>query len=297
MHGTRRPIARADADTSDAALRALVDKVNDEFAVADQAWLAITPHAIACGTHLNELKARVVKRFGYGHWQEQRNRYFPKRKRRTLEQYAQVADWYKKLAPAEAQRVAHLPYRQVLQLLPGRKPVEHYTPPNIVEAVRRVFGGTIDLDPASCERANRVVKATRFFTREQDGLSQPWLADNVWLNSPFCGEVAAWVAKLLQEYHSGNVTAAILLLNVTGYSTNTKWFRPLSDYLVCRPRERLKFYGPDVDADPVPVVLVYLGPDGVAFWREFKRFGPVSGQLESFIKAGLALPTDAAVTT
>jgi DNA N-6-adenine-methyltransferase (Dam). len=62
------------------------------------------------------------------------------------------------------------------------------TPPWIVEAARRVMG-SIDLDPASSEEANKVVRAGCYFTKEDDGLSGLWnLHDerklNVWLNPP-----------------------------------------------------------------------------------------------------------------
>ena len=50
---------------------------------------------------------------------------------------------------------------------------EWYTPLRIIEPARRVLG-EIDLDPASCEAANRVVKATRIFTESDDGLTQKW---------------------------------------------------------------------------------------------------------------------------
>jgi ParB family chromosome partitioning protein len=50
---------------------------------------------------------------------------------------------------------------------------EHYTPAYVVDVVRAALG-TIDVDPASCEAANRVVQARHFFTRADDGLRQPW---------------------------------------------------------------------------------------------------------------------------
>ncbi len=59
------------------------------------------------------------------------------------------------------------------EVLHSSASVEWFTPEPFIQAVRAVMGG-IDLDPASCEFANRVVKADRIFTAEQDGLSQEW---------------------------------------------------------------------------------------------------------------------------
>lgn len=48
-----------------------------------------------------------------------------------------------------------------------------YTPSWVVEKARSVLG-TIDLDPATCEAAQAVVKAAHFYTEHEDGLIQPW---------------------------------------------------------------------------------------------------------------------------
>ena len=50
---------------------------------------------------------------------------------------------------------------------------ERYTPTDIVERSERVLGG-FDFDPASCEKANQVVRAARFYTAEDNGLEQEW---------------------------------------------------------------------------------------------------------------------------
>lgn len=63
---------------------------------------------------------------------------------------------------------------------------EHFTPSPFVEAARQTLGG-IDFDPASCAAANRVVRATHYLTKEDNGFTRAW-AGRVFLNPPggFC---------------------------------------------------------------------------------------------------------------
>ena len=72
---------------------------------------------------------------------------------------------------------------------------EHYTPVEVVEAARNTLG-IIDLDPASCQAANRVVRATRYFTRDDNGFIQPWHG-RVFLNPPggWCDDIGCAVIK------------------------------------------------------------------------------------------------------
>ncbi len=103
-----------------------------------------------------------------------------------------------------------------------------YTPALYIDAVQEVFG-TIDLDVASCAFANEIVKATRYYTEEENALLLPW-TKKVFCNPPY-GRTATkesllrlFVGRLLQQYRAGICTEAILLIPV---NTATKWFVPL----------------------------------------------------------------------
>lgn len=160
---------------------------------------------------------------------------------------------------------------------------EHYTPRAIVESARRVLG-SIDLDPASCEEANRIVKATDYYDATEDGLSHTW-AGRVFLNPPggtVVGSVraryetkssaVAWWRKLLEEWDRGSVEAAIFVgftLEILRTSQSNTWQHPL-DFSICIPRERLAFGG---DRPTHANVIVYLGPHTGCFAGEFSKYG------------------------
>jgi hypothetical protein len=96
-----------------------------------------------------------------------------------------------------------------------------YTPDPIMVAVREALGGRIDLDPASHVMANQIVRARRFFTRDQNGLIQPW-AGRVYLNPPF-SSWPDWVEKVLKE---ADALEAIVMLGATRTLT-AQYFEPL----------------------------------------------------------------------
>jgi hypothetical protein len=61
---------------------------------------------------------------------------------------------------------------------------EWYTPAEIIKLVRKVFP-RIDLDPFSCEYANRVISATKILTKEDDAFECDWPeAEYVFVNPP-----------------------------------------------------------------------------------------------------------------
>lgn len=157
---------------------------------------------------------------------------------------------------------------------------EWYTPARYIAAARAVMGG-IDLDPASCTFANRVVQATRFYTKEDNGLTRPWRG-RVWLNPPYgktqrgqASNLEYFTRSLVEQYGCGNVTEAILLIPV---NTATRWFEALWRFPICFPRFRVRFYneqGPS-DGASFGTCFVYLGPQEQRFLEVFQSFGHVT---------------------
>ncbi len=150
---------------------------------------------------------------------------------------------------------------------------EWYTPAEFVDAARRVMG-TIDLDPASCELANRVVQAKRIYTKEDDGLAQTWRG-RVWLNPPYAkGLIDAFADKVASE--RPNYKELIAIVN---NGTETKWFATLVSVAsaLCLPRGRVKFYpGDGCERESGPLqgqAILYVGDDQNAFVCEFASMG------------------------
>ncbi len=162
---------------------------------------------------------------------------------------------------------------------------EHYSPPAIVEAARATMGG-IDLDPASCEEANEVVKAGVFFgagTSIPDALRRDWALTHrapptVFLNPPggllrrdtlepvtsrkglrvqdCVSSQAVWWAKLYHEWSKGNVSQAVFVcfnlevLRLTQESAG-RWGKsvPAAEFPLCFLRERPKYWNADTPVD------------------------------------------------
>jgi hypothetical protein len=153
---------------------------------------------------------------------------------------------------------------QAMQVLTSRGTVNWYTPSEVIELVRAVLG-RIDLDPASDELPQAWINAKQQFT--VCGLSRPW-GGKIFLNPPFDNS-AVWVAKLIAEYESLNVSEAILLVNSNlGY----KWYENLwISYPVCCARERIRF----IKADGTQGGQAKRGQTFVYFGTNVERFSEV----------------------
>ena len=161
---------------------------------------------------------------------------------------------------------------------------EWYTPRVYIEAAREVMDD-IDLDPASCEEANRFVRAPVYYTKEQNGLLLPW-SGKIWLNPPYgrinperTGETRSYqllfAQKLWREWHAGHVEQAILLL--LGNACFMRWFEHLWNFPVCFHTGHIVFHTPGGGTNDFGFgsLFVYLGSHVDQFIQVFSRFGRV----------------------
>lgn len=153
--------------------------------------------------------------------------------------------------------------------------VEWFTPPDIVERVRRVMG-SIDLDPASCFEANQIVKASHYYNASDDGLNRPWFG-NVYLNPPYRrGLIEPFCERLIEHLQGCLVDQAIVLIN---NATDTNWFRRLSLFssAICFPGKRIPFLSPAEGTKKRRPLqgqcFFYFGPRDMRFCDLFAEIG------------------------
>ncbi|MDE2107172.1 MAG: hypothetical protein KGL39_58745 [Patescibacteria group bacterium] len=95
------------------------------------------------------------------------------------------------------------------------------TPPELVERIRTLFGGAIDLDPATTSR--NPVQARRCYTPAEDGILMPW-AGRVYCNPPYGRTIAHWADKAITEAAKPGVQIVMLM----PARTDAQWFQRLA---------------------------------------------------------------------
>jgi ParB family chromosome partitioning protein len=153
---------------------------------------------------------------------------------------------------------------------------EWYTPPEYVEAAIKVLG-IIDLDPASSTIANKIIKAKKFYTNEDDGLQQKW-EGNIFLNPPYSQpEIKLFSEKVSDEYEKGEISQAIILVN---NATETAWFQRILSVssAVCFVKSRIRFLDPEGNPKGAPLqgqAILYFGEKDSLFRNCFSQFGVI----------------------
>jgi len=91
---------------------------------------------------------------------------------------------------------------------------EWATPPEVFDPLHAEFRFTLDVC-ATSENA----KLPRYFTEEQDGLTQDWGTERCWMNPPYGREVYAWTAKA-----RGAAKRGALVVGLLPASTDLAWW-------------------------------------------------------------------------
>lgn len=136
---------------------------------------------------------------------------------------------------------------------------EQYTPAPIVEMVREVLG-SIDVDPATSLLANKTVKATRFWTAddEPEATFEASWEGNVFLNPPggqkmvllgtgFNSNPSLFWAKMMHEWDQEKTMRAGIFLGFTLevlQSSQCVEKYPMLRFPICVPSRRLSFNVP-----------------------------------------------------
>lgn len=149
------------------------------------------------------------------------------------------------------------------------------TPVSFLGLVGAVMGG-IDLDPAT--KPSNPTGADRFYTKDDDGLTQPW-AGRVYLNPPY-SKPAPFLLRLIESYRAGLVTEAIALCK-QGVLSNKGTCKPIAETAaaVCLWQGRLNFThsrakdrGNSANFD---VTAIYWGSQADRFREVFSPHGAV----------------------
>jgi site-specific DNA-methyltransferase (adenine-specific) len=127
---------------------------------------------------------------------------------------------------------------------------EWETPQDLFDCLNGIYRFDLDV-AATAENA----KCARFFTKEDDGLSQNWGGCHVWCNPPYGRRISAWVKKAFEESRKPGTIVAMLL----PARTDTAWFH---DYALKGKvkflRGRVRFGGSKNNA-PFPSIIVVFG--------------------------------------
>lgn len=169
---------------------------------------------------------------------------------------------------------------QTTQVMLSSKTNEYKTPPYIMTSARAVLG-KIDLDPASTDEANKIVKANKIYTIEDNGLRFPWLG-RVWLNPPYGksgkhSNQERWLRYLIYQYQVGNTRSAIVLTRAAvGYN----WFSDLwYDWTICITDRCLRFVRAGEDEpkkrSKTATTFWYFGTSIRIFIHEFRQYGRI----------------------
>ena len=153
-----------------------------------------------------------------------------------------------------------------------------FTPPVYIDSVRSVMG-RIDLDPFSSIRANEVVGANNFFTKDNCAFENEWKVGKhvkVFMNPPYSsGMCSRAVNRFIDQYEAKNFVEGIVLVN---NATDTRWFSSLIHHCdgICFTNHRISFWnsdGKNISGNTRGQAFFYFGKRIKNFNLAFEKHG------------------------
>ena len=182
---------------------------------------------------------------------------------------------------------------------------EWFTPLGILALVQQFYKDKSWLDVASCELAQKYVKAPLgFFSKENSALNASWEADAVWMNPPYSQALISHFAKRFLWAYYGAIDLGFEPeikegLVLTNSSTECNWFQMLAQGADIRLdiRGRLKFWHPERQSKNRATqgqTIFYFGDRRTEFMKVFEHLGlfyskPVQGNSPDLLEFPTAL--------
>jgi len=159
---------------------------------------------------------------------------------------------------------------------------EWATPPEVFDKLDAEFKFT--LDPCATKGNHKCFK---YYTKETNGLLQPWVNNRVYMNPPYGRSITAWMRKAYDEALLGSVVVCLVPAR-----TDTAWWHAYAMKGEIRfVRGRIGFI--KKDADDKPTVAKAPFPSAVIVFRQrkpqvsgysFAETGKVQTRLEMGLK-------------
>lgn len=157
------------------------------------------------------------------------------------------------------------------------------TPHKYVDAVKRVFGGEIALDP--CSNEHSVVKATiEYVLPYHDGLAEPWDYPTIYVNPPYGANrergttIRHWLGRCAEAHQDcgSEVLALVPVATNTSHWKDYVWGRAVAVCFLYDTRLRFLEHGFDGGKGaPMSCAMIYWGRDYDSFLDVFLHFGAV----------------------
>lgn len=137
------------------------------------------------------------------------------------------------------------------EVLTSSRSNEWETPQDFFDKLNREFHFTLD-SAATSENA----KCQKFYTAEDDGITQDWSGERVFCNPPYGRKISRWVEKAYSESQKG----ALVVMLIPARTDTQYWHSYIFGKAEIRfIRGRLKFSGCK-DSAPFPsAVVIFRG--------------------------------------